>query len=56
MAPGQHDVVEPAVRFVDAILRRIERILVVGVAFESVRIYIFVRELASDDERILESM
>ena len=53
MAPGEHDIIETAMRRVDPILCRIYHIVRICVCLEGLRVYDLVREAAADDECVL---
>ena len=56
MSPGKHDVIQATVRFIDAILCRVYRIIIVGVSLEGFRVYDLVGELAADDKGITHNV
>ena len=52
MSPTQQNVVQSTVGLVDTVLGRVDGVLRVWVVLERLRIYDFIRNLASHDERI----
>lgn len=55
VSPGQHDIIQAAVRLVNTVLRGENRISVVRVALERLRVYDLLREGTAYDERILHN-
>jgi hypothetical protein len=53
MAPGEHDIIETAMRLVDSILCRIDHIVRIWVCLKGLGVYDLVREAAADDECVL---
>lgn len=53
MSPRKHHVLEAALGLVNAVLRRVNRVLRIGVPSESFRVYDLIGELAAHDEGIL---
>ena len=53
MAPGEHDIIETAMRLVDPILCRIYHIVRIWVCLKRLGVYDLVRKAAADDECVL---
>ena len=53
VTPRQHDVVEPAVWLVDSVLRGVNGVVEIRVAFKRIGVDVPVREVAADYESVL---